>query len=390
MRSRLARLALAALLLVHADASSHDRQPKVALPRRAVHKNLAGGARKPLLLAASQPAAAADASIDEKSAVRNTILSFVATIAFGLGVILPLKGGDGCINFFTAFLVEKSLSVDNLFVFLMIFDHFQVPDQYTQRVLKWGILSALVMRGFMIAAGVAVLQRFRPMLLVFSVILAVSAIKMLQPEEEEDISDSAIMRISRKLFDATDHYDGENFWTVEKGVRRATPLLVVLVCVELSDVIFAVDSIPAVVGITADPLVVYSSNVFALMALRSLYLLLAKSVQALPYLRHAVALILLFISGKMCAEYFHFHMHKFVSPAVILALLVGGTALSLHSNRKAAAAQQQGQQPAAAAPAQSAPLSPPRAPPVRVPPSVAAPPGADPYLAQRPAATSAA
>merc|ERR1719199_1636443 len=129
------------------------------------------------------------------------------------------------------------------------------------------------------------------------------------------------MKIATRFVDATDYYDGEKFMTKVNGVRKATPLLVVLVCVELSDVIFAVDSIPAVVGITHDPLVVYSSNVFALLALRSLYLLLAKSVHALPHLKDAVALILLFIGGKMGAEYFHVHLHKSVSPVVILLLL---------------------------------------------------------------------
>ena len=149
MRSPLARLALAALLIAHVGASSHDRKPRVSLPRPAVRDRL-GSTQKPLLLASSQPAASSDAQIDEKAAVRNTILSFVATIAFGLGVVLPMKGSDGCLNFFT-FLVEKSLSVDNLFVFLMIFDH-QVPDQYAARA-QVGLLSALVMRGFMIAGA---------------------------------------------------------------------------------------------------------------------------------------------------------------------------------------------------------------------------------------------
>ena len=241
------------------------------------------------------------------------------------------------IDFTTAFLVEKSLSVDNLFVFLMLFEYFKVPEALTQRVLKWGILSALVLRGVMIAAGVAVVTRFRPVLLAFALVLVVSAVKMLQPEEEEDLADNGVLKLARRFVDATDEYDGEKFFTRVKGVRKATPLLVVLICIELSDVIFAVDSIPAVVGITKDPLVVYTSNAFALLALRSLYTLLSKSVSALHYLRHAVALILLFVGVKMTAEYFHFEVSSAVSLSVIGALLAMGTIASLVRNRRLAA-----------------------------------------------------
>jgi len=237
-------------------------------------------------------------------------------------------------NFFTAFLVEKSLSVDNLFVFLMLFEYFRVPERYTQRVLKWGILSALVLRGFMIAAGVAVVRRFRPVLLVFALVLVVSAIKMLAPEDETDLVDNPVMKFARRFVKATDKYDGEKFFTIEKGERRATPLFVVLIMIEISDVIFAVDSIPAVVGISQDPLIVYSSNIFALMALRSLYLLLSKSVETLYYLKHAVALILLFVGLKMTAEFFHFEVSSFASLSVIVLLLTGGTAASLLKKKR--------------------------------------------------------
>jgi len=278
-------------------------------------------------------APAKGASLTYQKAITATIWSFVATFAFAFLVVLPLKGWMGCLNFFTGFLVEKSLSVDNLFVFLMLFDYFKVPERYTQRVLKWGILSALVLRGFMIAAGVAIVQRFRPVLLLFALILAFSAVKMFSPEEETDLADNRVMRIARRLVDATDEYDGERFFTTVGGVRKATPLLVVLVCIETSDVIFAVDSIPAVVGITQDPLVVYSSNVFALLALRSLYLLLSKSVQSLHYLRHAVALILLFVGAKTTAEFFDFEVSSFVSLSVIILLLAAGTLASWIRNR---------------------------------------------------------
>lgn len=272
-----------------------------------------------------------------RRAVVNTIWSFVATAAFALCVLLPWRGRQDTLDFVTGFLVEKSLSVDNLFVFLMLFEYFKVPDRYTERVLRWGIISALVLRGIMIAIGVAAVQRFRPVLLVFALILIVSAIKMMKPEEEEDLSENAVMRLAKRMIAATDEYDGDKFFTEVDGKRRATPMLVVLVCIELSDVLFAVDSIPAVVGITQDPLIVYSSNCFALLALRSLYLLLSRSVQQLLYLRHAVALILGFVGVKMVAEYFHYSVPSSTSLAVIIGLLICGTLASLVHNRAAAA-----------------------------------------------------
>jgi len=228
-----------------------------------------------------------------RRAVTATIWSFVATAAFALFVLLPWRGRADTLDFVTGFLVEKSLSVDNLFVFLMLFEYFRVPNQHAERVLRWGIMSALVLRGAMIAVGVVAVQRFRPVLLLFAAILIVSAWKMLQPEaEEEELSENFVMRLARRIVPATDEYDGDRFFTRVRGRVRATPLLVVLVCVELSDILFAVDSVPAVISITHDPLIVYTSNIFALLALRSLYMLLSRSVQQLRYLRHAVATIL--------------------------------------------------------------------------------------------------
>jgi len=272
-------------------------------------------------------------SVHYKQAITATVWSIVVTIVFGLGVVWPWKGSGATVDFATAFLVEKSLSVDNLFVFLMIFEYFKVPEAHTQRVLKWGILTALLLRGVMIGLGVAVVTRFRPVLLLFALILLVSSYKMLQPEEDSDLADNPVMKIARRFVKATDNYDGDRFFTRERGVRRATPMLVVLVCIELSDVVFAVDSIPAVVGISQDPFVVYTSNCFALLALRSLYTLLAKSVQQLHYLRHAVALILGFVGVKMTLEFFHFEVGSVISLAVIVGLLLGGTLLSIVKNR---------------------------------------------------------
>ena len=281
-------------------------------------------------------------SVAYHQAVRATAWSLVATALFGLGIVLPLKGRSACLDFFTGFLVEKSLSVDNLFVFLMIFKYFKVPEAYTQRVLSWGILSALVLRAFMIGLGVAVVRRFKPVLLIFALVLVVSAVKMLMPEDDAELSENVVMKLARRLVDATDTYDQERFFTTVGGTRKATPLLVVLLCIEISDVIFAVDSIPAVVGITQDAFVVYSSNVFALLALRSLYLVLSKSVQSMHYLKHAVALILLFVGLKMTLEFVHVDISSTFSLGVILLQLASGVGASLARKELMTVGQRQG------------------------------------------------
>tara|TARA_B110001452_G_scaffold43210_1_gene33085 strand:+ start:549 stop:1586 length:1038 start_codon:yes stop_codon:yes gene_type:complete len=300
------------------------------------HLNVRRGAgfRKSASIASPLPSAKGT-SVNYRRAINATIWSFVVTIIFAGGVVYPWKGTQATIDFTTAFLVEKSLSVDNLFVFLMIFEYFKVPDDHVQRVLSWGIIGALVFRGIMIGVGVAVVTRFRPVLLVFALILVWSAYKMLQAEDEaESLADNPVMKLARRVVSATDTYDGDRFFTRVGGKRRATPMLVVLICIELSDVVFAIDSIPAVVGISQDPFVVYTSNCFALLALRSLYVLLAKSVQQLHYLRHAVALILGFVGCKMTLEFFHVEIGSTISLGVIVLLLAGGTALSIVKNRQ--------------------------------------------------------
>ena len=217
-----------------------------------------------------------------------------------------------------------------------------MPEEYTQRVLSRGILSALVLRAFMIGLGVAVVRRFKPVLLIFALVLVVSAVKMLMPEDDAELSENVVMKLARRLVDATDTYDQERFFTTVGGTRKATPLLVVLLCIVISDVIFAGDSIPAVVGITQDAFVVYSSNVFALLALRSLYLVLSKSVQSMHYLKHAVALILLFVGLKMTLEFVHVDISSTFSLGVILLLLASGVGASLARKELMTVGQRQG------------------------------------------------
>ena len=263
-----------------------------------------------------------------------TTLYVLAAVVFGIGIYV-FRGRKASFEFFAGYLVEQSLSVDNLFVFLMLFNYFQVPLEYQGRVLTWGIVGAVGMRGVMIVAGVAAVQRFRSVILVFAAILLVSAVKLFfESDETEELSNNLILRISKRVVGAVDEYDGDKFFTSIDGHTRATPLLLCLVCIELSDFVFAVDSIPAVIGVSQDLLIVYSSNIFAIMGLRSLYTLVARAVQDLPYLRPAVALVLAFIGLKMILEFFHYHLSIGLSLSVVAALLTGGIVLSLIQKRR--------------------------------------------------------
>lgn len=208
-----------------------------------------------------------------KDAIGRTLLWVGLAVVFGAGLGIGF-GQETAEEFFAGYLVEQSLSVDNLFVFLLLFEYFQVPLSSQDRVLNWGIYGAVVMRAAMIGLGAAALERYHAILLVFAGVLVYSSAKTLIPdedEEEEDLNDNAIVKFSRNLFDSTDKFDGSNFFTVIDGVKTATPLFICMIALEISDVVFAVDSIPAVFGVTENPLVVFSSNMFAIMGLRSLY-----------------------------------------------------------------------------------------------------------------------
>jgi len=264
-------------------------------------------------------------------------LAVAASCAFGCGV-WAVKGRTSALEFFAGYLVEQSLSVDNIFVFVLLFDYFKVPLALQPKALQWGIIGAVVMRAIMIVFGVAAIKHFRPVILVFAGILMASAVKLFfENEAEEDLSENAVMRIAKSLCPSVDYFDGSNFFTMVNGVRRATPLLLCVVCIELSDFVFAVDSIPAVLSISKDQLIVLSSNIFAIMALRSLYTLVARAVNDLPYLRPAVALILGFVGTKMALEYFHVEISTGLSLSVVAALLSGGIGLSLISQKRARA-----------------------------------------------------
>jgi len=267
-------------------------------------------------------------------AVKKTVLCVGLTVAFGLGILYKF-GGDSSAEFFAGYLVEQSLSIDNLFVFLTLFDYFKVPLKSQDRVLTYGIYGAVFMRAFMISLGSVALERYRAILLVFAGILVYSGGKVLvdlasgDDEEEEDMSENAIVKFSTSLFSATDKFDGRKFFTMEDGIRKATPLFLCLVAVEISDVVFAVDSIPAVFGVTENPLIVFTSNMFAILGLRSIYTILSKAAKDLEYLEPAVAIVLGFIGSKMVAEYFGTTISTELSLGVVLTCLSAGVGLSV-------------------------------------------------------------
>ncbi|CAG9460010.1 unnamed protein product [Pedinophyceae sp. YPF-701] len=254
-----------------------------------------------------------------------------AAVAFGAGVWF-FRGPTAGEEYFAGYLLEQSLSVDNLFVFILVFEYFKVPVASQRKVLSYGIYSAAVLRLTMVLAGVAAIETFRPVLLLFAGVLIFSSYKLVlgdDDDEEEDLSDNAIVKACRAVYKFSDDYDGDKFFTtLADGARVATPLLLVLIVIEISDVIFAVDSIPAVFGVTLDPFVIYTSNIFAILSLRVLYSFVADVMTKLWALDKAVALVLGFIGAKLVLEYVGVHVPTDLSLGVVAALLGGGVGAS--------------------------------------------------------------
>ncbi|OWY27754.1 TerC family protein [Herbaspirillum robiniae] len=232
-------------------------------------------------------------------------------------------------EFLSGYLIEKALSVDNIFVFLMIFSYFSVPPEMQRRVLLYGVVGAIVMRAVMILLGAWLIAQFSWILYLFGAFLVFTGVKMLVfADKEPDLGDNPLLRWLRKHLRISHDYDGEKFFTMQNGVKYFTPLMLVLILIELSDLIFAVDSIPAIFAITKDPFIVFTSNMFAIMGLRALYFLLADSAERFHLLKYGLALVLLFVGIKMLAAYW-FHIPVLWSLAVVGAILLVSIVLSL-------------------------------------------------------------
>jgi tellurite resistance protein TerC len=240
-------------------------------------------------------------------------------LLFNLGVLV-VRGHQPALEFLTAYLIEESLSVDNLFVFMLLFAHFAVPAEYQHKVLFWGILGALAMRFVFIFAGVALVHRFEWIIFLFGAVLIVSGIRMGRGREPEIHPDrSPMLRLFRRFVPITSGYRDDRFIVREDGLRKATPLLVVLLMVETTDLIFAVDSIPAVLAISRDPFIVYTSNAFAILGLRSLFFALARLLDLFHFLHYGLAFILVFVGTKMILS------HWVDIPIGIALAVVGAT-----------------------------------------------------------------
>jgi len=222
-------------------------------------------------------------------------------LLFNAGIYY-FRGPEAGLQFLTGYIIEKSLSVDNVFVFIMVFAYFKVPAQYQHKVLFWGILGALIMRAIFIAAGVTMLKQFHWLIYVFGVFLILTGIKMvLQKDKTLEPEKNPVLRLFRRVVPVTPTFHADRFFVQLDGRRMATPLFVVLLFIEMTDVIFAVDSIPAILAITQEPFIVYTSNVFAILGLRALYFALAGIMQLFHYLHYGLSAILVFVGGKMVA-----------------------------------------------------------------------------------------
>jgi len=252
------------------------------------------------------------------------------TLAFLFAVGLYVwQGTEAALLFVTGYLVEQSLSVDNIFVIVMIFSYFAIPAKFQHRVLFWGILGALVMRGAFIAMGSLLIQKFSWIMYVFGAFLIFTGVKMaVRQDEEFDAEKNVVMRNARRFMRITNEYSGQRFFVVQNGQRYATPLFLVLLLIEFTDLVFAVDSIPAIFAITTEPFLVYTSNVFAILGLRSMYFLLAGIVHQFVYLKYGLAFILTFVGAKMVLVHW-FHVPIPVSLGVIVVAIGASIAASL-------------------------------------------------------------
>jgi len=268
-----------------------------------------------------------------RSALIWSLVWIGLALAFGYLVNIWF-GAERALEFITGYLIEKALSVDNIFVFVIIFSAFSIPPKYQHRVLFWGIFGALIMRIIFIFAGSAFLEKFHWAIYFFGAILIVTGIKLMaQKHGDSDPGKNYLVRLTRKILPVTDDFRGEKFIVRENGRNYATPLLLALVAIEATDVIFAVDSIPAIFAVTRDPFIVFTSNIFAILGLRSLYFLLADIVDRFVYLKLGLSIILIFVGIKMTIVDF-VKIPIPLSLTVIIGILLLSILASLHKTKQ--------------------------------------------------------
>jgi len=274
-----------------------------------------------------------DRELSMRAAARRSALWVVVSLAFN-ALVWRIKGPHHGLDFFTAYLVEYSLSADNIFVFVLIFSHFRVPPKAQHRVLVWGILGALVMRGAMILCGIALVRRFHFVLYLFGLLLVVTAIRMLfRRRASRDFAEGWVMRACRRVLPISREFHDDHFKVRMDGRWMLTPLALTMIVIEFTDLAFAIDSIPAVFAITQDPFIAYTSNICAILGLRSLYFLLAGLMERFVYLRTGLALVLGFVGVKMItADYIR--LPRSVSLGIIALILAVTIAISVLKTRR--------------------------------------------------------
>lgn len=263
------------------------------------------------------------------------------SLAMGFNYLVAQKmGSQAGLEFFTGYLVELCLSVDNVFVFIVIFQYFRVEPRYQHRVLFWGILGAVIMRAIFIFAGISLINTFHWIIYVFGAFLVYTGAKLALPKKEDGFEPekNPLVKLARRFLPVTPHYEGGRFFSTRDGKLHATPMFLVLLVVETTDVMFALDSIPAVIAITQNEFIVFTSNIFAILGLRSLYFAVSGVMQLFRYLNIGLAVILIFVGGKMLATYFGIHVPINVSLGIIGGVLVLSILASLviPANDKAA------------------------------------------------------
>jgi len=277
-------------------------------------------------------------AISLKEATVWSVLWVLVALAFNFSMLFwygaPGERYPLALQFLTGYLIERALSIDNIFVFLVLFNYFRVEPRYQYRVLYWGILGALIMRGAMIALGVALIQRFEWLLYLFGAFLVWTGWKLITHKTGEVHPEhNPVLKWVRKYVPLTKNYEGQKFFARQGGIWRATPMFLVLIVVETTDLAFALDSIPAIFGITQDAFVIYSSNVFAILGLRALYFLLAGAMPFFRYLNHGLAVVLIFIGVKMLAEKW-IHIPIPVALGIVAAVLTVAILASLDAARR--------------------------------------------------------
>jgi tellurite resistance protein TerC len=267
--------------------------------------------------------------METKKALKWVIFWITLAMIFNLGIYFTL-GGQKAMEFLGGYVIEKSLSLDNLFLFILVFGSFGISEKYQRRILNYGIIGALILRLIFVLLGVAVVSKFTWVLYVFGAVLIISGFKMMgNHEEEQDFKNNKLIKLLNKIIPVTDSLVGEKFFVKINNVLHATPLLAILVVIEGTDIIFAIDSIPAIFSITTDPFMVYTSNIFAILGLRSLYFLLASVNNSFKYVKYGVAVILIFTGIKLLVLVLGIHIPVALSVGIIFTILIISIIISI-------------------------------------------------------------